>query len=306
MLHKEFAINPDQIQSLPDLRLLEARFGYDKGALISAFPKKWFREVAGRLSTRISARGADNISDRLKAFKAQSIANFSREFKAESWEESVKISHDDKPFHRIVEPSQKEPPVVIASIHDLEQADFTIPSQIEQRTATLLADAGAALLVPAEKVTVFDPYIDITKPGCQKTLSEMMGLCKKQSVRFHVFSGSGNSPEWSYVLNALQNFSEKIPSNIELHWHHVHDKGSGYFHSRGFFTSKGGITYDKGFIEPPDRDQRETPMDVHIMTQSTLEQKSRNFNDAQLADRLVLENNWNSKTPTKHRKAVTA
>ena len=78
MLHNEFAIDPSQIQSLNDIRLLEARFGFDKGSLISGFPKAWFKEVAERITRLVSTQQADNVTDELQLLKSNSLVNFNR------------------------------------------------------------------------------------------------------------------------------------------------------------------------------------------------------------------------------------
>ncbi|CAM3474429.1 hypothetical protein [Parendozoicomonas haliclonae] len=292
MLHREFAINPDQIQDISDLRLLEARFGFDKGALISTFPKKWFGEVAERISRQASSNQADYISEDLKILKNNALASFSRNFDDSEWFQSAAHSHEEKPFHRIVDNTQPEPPTVIHSIHNLRETDFSITPQIE-RTAEALAHAAEALLANAEKVTLFDPYFCITKTGYRKTLLAMMALCRKTRVRFHVYAEEDGKPDWdSVIVPALQTLLENIPDNIELNFYHVSDDGSGYVHARGLFTGKGGIIYDRGFEEPNDHDQRQTPTDVQLMNRSTLEQKARDYNETQLSPRLNLKNRW--------------
>lgn len=50
MLHLEFAISPSAVNTLSDLTIIQSRFGYAKGALVSQFPKGWFREVIERLN----------------------------------------------------------------------------------------------------------------------------------------------------------------------------------------------------------------------------------------------------------------
>lgn len=293
MLHREFAINPDQVQSLADLRLLEARFGYDKGALISAFPKRWYSAVASHLISQASPLKVDELSDALKALKANALASFSREFKVEQWFEAAKDSHENTPFHRIVDQSHDNPPLVVASINNLRGDDFSVQPQVLQ-TAESLASAGVALLLSAEKVTLFDPYICVSKAGSRKTLLAMMTFCQKPKVRFHVFA-EADKPNWNTCLKpALFRFAQEIPDNIELNWYLVDDRESGYVHSRGFFTAKGGLIYDRGFSEPSEHHKRKVPTDVHFMSSTTLTQKARDYNEAQLSEHIYLVHRWSS------------
>ena len=279
MLHNEFAIDPAQIQSLNDIRLLEARFGFDKGALISGFPKAWFKEVADRITRLVSGQQADNVTDELQLLKSNAVVNFNRVYNPPNWLSAVNNSNQIKPFHRIVEHTLAQPPEQIANINALKNADFSVTPQII-RSAQVLSRAAEGILFNAEKVSIIDPFICITGRGYKTTLLEMMRLCQKQNVSFHVFCEDEGKADWERTRKpALENFKRELPDNIDLNWYSLSDGDNGYLHQRSIFTAKGGIIYDRGFSQPGDIDQRNTLMDINLMPLATLEQKSGEFNE---------------------------
>ena len=253
MLHKEFAIDPGQLNSIADIRYLNARFGYDKGALISAFPKQWYRDVASRFENLSSDHQPDILSEVLPHLKSNAIVRFSREYQSETWVESAMASHERKPFHRIVEPSltKSGSRVMVPNLYELGCDDFSVETGLT-RTSESLADAAKGLLFNAEKVTLVDPYLCISKTSYQKTLLALMNRCKKNRVRFWIFSEDDRNKDWELIQPDLIKFQTKIPDHIELSWFRLSDDGNGFLHSRGLFTAKGGLIYDRGFGEPSD------------------------------------------------------
>lgn len=292
MLHKEFAIDPDQLNTIGDIQYLNACFGYERGALISAFPNKWFKAVAGRISRQTTDHQTDVLSEVLQDLKANAVVRFSREYSTTGkWIDSAVASHEQKPFHRIIDPSLEAPPVLVPSIFSLKRADFEVDPNII-RTSESLADAAMGLLFNAEKVTLVDPFLCMSKASYQKTLLALMGRCRKDRVRFLVFSEDDRNKDWEAVQPDLIKFQAFLPDNIELSWFRLSDDGSGFIHPRGLFTGKGGLSYDRGFAEPDSHEQRNTPADIHIMTRAVVEQKARDYNEAQLSGHLRLIHSW--------------
>ncbi|HAV1372533.1 TPA: hypothetical protein JG844_002812 [Vibrio parahaemolyticus] len=294
MLHLEFAVAPTEVNSLADLALLDARLGFDRGAVLSGFPKAWFREVSDQLRRTHQGDTLDRATERLRAFKDNKTVAFNRAFEGPDWINSATMSHGNEPFHRVVEQSLNSIPVFVSSFVDLADDDFSYTSQFP-RTAVSLAKAAKALLLGAEKVTIYDPYICFTRPGYRKTLLETMKLCKKASVDFHIFSEEDGKPSWQATRQALESFKGTMPENINLYWYCADDEGSRFLHARGLFTSKGGLIYDGGFEEPNDRDQRQELMDILPMPKGLLQAKSMSYNTSlQYEDFKLVRDVWSS------------
>ncbi|EKO3585410.1 hypothetical protein M6B40_001585 [Vibrio metschnikovii] len=277
MLHLEFAVAPSQINSLMDLVILEARMGYEKGAVLSRFPKAWFREVSQQLNAELDGTKLDRATEKLRTLQSSKLVSFGRSFDGEGWVEAARNSHDAKLFHRLVEDSFDDRPVFVPSLIDLEDADFAYVS-FYTREAESLASAASGLLFGAEKVTIYDPYICATNAGSRKTLLELMKLCKKGEVEFHVFSEEDKKPAWDLTEQALVEFKDVMPENTKLYWYCADDQGSGFLHSRGLFTAKGGLIYDRGFSEPGAIEQRQELTEIIPMPIDLLQAKAKSYN----------------------------
>lgn len=294
MLHLEFALAPCQINSLSDLTILEAQFGFEKGALLSLFPNSWCQEVLQKLTADLDGTKLDRATEKIRRIKENKLVSFGRLYVGNNWGDAAQTSHAEKPFHRAIYDGFTLPPELISNLEDLNEHDFSFLTQYERTSATL-ANAAKALLSSAEKVTIYDPFICITKRGYRNTLQEMMSLCQKNEIEFHIFSEEDRKPAWGNCLTELQRFVDRMPRNIKLFWYCAADDNSGFLHSRGLFTSKGGLTYDRGFCEPGDRDQRNILTDITPMPLHLLEQKSRSYNSGlQYEDFRLVREVWKS------------
>jgi hypothetical protein len=286
MLHLEFAIEPSQIKSIADLQLIESRFGYDKGALITSLPNAWCKEVMdrlGHLDTQINA-----ITDFISSLKSKSLFRSQRAQAGADWLAIATSTHQAKPFHRVIEKSLNSPPELLGDINLLRDCDFSLNTQVACDAPTL-ALASEALLLNAEKVTIVDPYLCMSKPGAKKTLLEMMRICQKSHVDFHVFSEDNRIANWStVVVPKLEAFKRQLPNNIKLHCYAMDDDNTNFLHQRSVFTGKGGLIYDRGFTESPDHDQRRILMPIQFMGQVALEQNSLEYNEASQSENYII------------------
>lgn len=286
MLHLEFAISPTQIRNISDLTRLEDRLGFEKGAVLSRFPKSWLRDVSHHFSTTLSGQQLARATEKLEKIKESRLVSFGRPYDGDTWSVAAETSHQASPFHRVIDGVRNERPNYVLGLDELEENDFHFNTQFE-RSALVLAEAAKALLLDAEKVTLYDNYLCPTKNGHRNTLLGMMQLCQKP-VEFHVFSEADNKPTREDREQSLEQFRDILPENIMLFWYWVDDDGNGLLHQRGLFTGKGGLIYDRGFEEPRDLDQRRTPTTITPMPRGLLEDRSRLFNPAQLGTGLSL------------------
>lgn len=296
MRHLEFAIEPQRIRDLRDLKYLESRFGFSKGALISNLPTSWYSTVAGRLYQDLGQVNQIRLTQLLKDIKAQCLYKSGRNGTGEDWLEIALQNHEAWPFHRIIEETLNEPPVKINCIDELGNNDFE-GVQATLRDAQSLADTSKALLIGAEKVTIVDPYLCPSKVGSRETLLRMMRLCEKQAIEFHIFCEDDHIANWSRnCVEALNGFKQQIPNNIRLLWSNLQDDNTGFLHRRMIFTGKGGLVYDRGFAQPNDHDQRQVTTPVMLMESPDVEQSAIDYNLAQLNPILSLVNpTWFSK-----------
>lgn len=296
MRHLEFAIEPLCIRDLRDLKYLESRFGFAKGALISNLPTSWYSTVAQRLVLDLGQVNQTRLTQLLKDIKTKCLYKSGRNGLGNNWLDTALQNHTAWPFHRIIEGSLNEPPIKLNCLDELGDNDFE-GIQAVLRDAQSLANASKALLIGAEKVTIVDPFLCPNKAGSRKTLLRMMELCEKSSIKFHVFCEDDNIAHWTrHCIDALNNFKRQIPSNITLSWSNLTDDDSGFLHRRMLFTGKGGLVYDRGFAEPNAHHQREITTPVMLMESPDVEVAAIDYNLAQFNPALSLVNpTWFSK-----------
>lgn len=286
MLHLEFAVAPSEIRSIEQLLRLGQLFGFHHGAVLSAFPKRWYTDVIHQFGS-LSEIGNKRVTEQLQSFKDGKIVSFARAYEGNSWASAARGSHQRVPFHRLVDESFSELPVYLHSLDDLQEEDFYFQTKYP-KDAVSLARAAEALLIGTEKVTLYDPFICVSKRGYRRTLLEMMSLCKKSEVEFHIFSEEVGKRDWTERLDFLRQFTQELPENIRLFWYCANDNESGFLHQRGLFTSKGGLIYDRGFQEPGNIDQRAVMMDITPMPVVMLQDKLRSYNASQQSEDFTL------------------
>lgn len=291
MLYREFAVEPKHIGFLSDLKLIEARFGYDKGSLISAFPTTWFRDVLVKLQANSNGSQLDKLTDTLKLIKQKSIHTYGRAYAGNSWCDAAITSHRTQPFHRIIDPSLTISDVYRNSLYELIDDDFELIPNCK-RLSTEMARVAQELLVQAEKIVIVDPFAKPNIVGYRKTILEMTKLPRGQSVELIIFSEEEKQDSYEIRKAHLISLSKELPTKIKLTWCFISDNDRGDIHPRVLFTSKGGIKFDRGFQEPNDYDQRNAPNYISVLTRAQLEKFTLDYNYNQLIHPLVINHLW--------------
>jgi len=303
MLHREFAIDPALFRRIEDLQVLDGRFGFDNGAMISRFPKGWYAQVVEGLKAQLTDKQVDTISDQLQWIKNNMLVALDRGYSGDPWSESATISHHERPFHRVLSEDLDDSPIFLKNWNQLTPRDFHL-TPIAKRTAESISALSEMLLHSAERVTLVDPYAKITDRGFQKTLKALMAKCRKAAVSFLVISEE--IPEghrdyekhgWELMgLPAIEQFKRDIPENITLKWLSLDDGGTGELHDRFIFTSKGGIVFGRSFAEPAELDQKEASFSINLMSLAQLEIYSKQYNEYQISEPLsMVRPIWSSK-----------
>lgn len=303
MLHREFAIDPALFKRIEDLRILDGRFGFDNGAMISRFPKGWYSQVVEGLKAQLTDKQVDSISDQLKLIQNNMLVAMGRGYEGESWPESASNSHYERPFHRVLSEDLDDAPIFLKHWDQLSPKDFEVVP-LAKRTAESISGLSEMLLYAAERVTLVDPYARITDRGFRKTLKELMGKCRKSHVSFTVISEEVPEGDRGYErhgwelmgLPEIERFKRDIPENITLKWLSLDDGGTGELHDRFIFTSKGGIVFGRSFAEPAELDQKEASFSINLMSLAQLEIYSKQYNEYQISEPLNLVRPvWSSK-----------
>ena len=149
-----------------------------------------------------------------------------------------------------------------------------------KRYAESFAEVSCLLLDHSKNIQFIDPYFSSKNNNGNlnegfvksfRAMLEIAGVFERSnftSIKFHTSYKHGNTEvnidNEKEMLDA--HYRSLIPSNQQIEFIWWNDVGTGEIHPRYLVTEKGGIRFDRGFIEPASHEQREAETDVSMMT----------------------------------------
>lgn len=279
MLFAEFAVNPGLVTSIERLALLKTNFDFSRGSLISAFPKRWYAEVFDNLSPQLSDQDKSKAVVLLNSIKNYALVKSERDYEGAAWAEAVSAAHQRLPFYCIVG-SDDRPPQQLSSFEQLYNFDFERVGSIDVlRQARNLIEPLSPLLRGSSKLRLVDPYLCPSNPHLQEVITTLVGGYVGRRFEIEIYSderraSSDARAHFKRLVNELQ-------TNISLSWFLLADDGSAKLHQRLFFTEKGGVIFDRGFIVPNPHEQRQVTTNLRTMTKTQIDNATRDYNDTQ-------------------------
>lgn len=256
----EYAVEPQAIgSSWEDFRYLIEKFGFDRGRLISRFPKKWEKSV-------IDAAKQSGMADvpfkklvlRLERAKHEALIPSGRPYDPElgSWVTNAVTQHKLNPFQAIIASENYDANDAVLVADDLEDGHQRFESPVNwevPRVGAQLAEAMAPLLQTARHVMLVDKYLNFEDARYRETLREALaaiaagrqgcGVCE-----IHV-AEHARSPSIEHLhYNAKKYLPQIIPNGMTVklfQWKEKH--GGEDFHARYLLTDRGGLLVDAGF-----------------------------------------------------------
>lgn len=254
----EFAVEPRAIGAdWPTFRFLMSQFGFEKGKLISQFPKRWSLEVHKAAGNWPDGPRKTRMIEMLRAAKGRQIVRFNRPYDPSigGWLDNALAQHELNPFHAIIaegNPSEQEAVLVAAEVdgdHPLMRSSHT---RLVPRVGRDLAGAMAPMLVAARKLLFVDRYFDVQNVRYQDTLRECLEVAYSGGTtqcEVH-FCEHDRRPSMDYVARMAGGWLRGVlPSegSVRLHaWKEKEPDGED-FHSRDLLTDVGGINVESGF-----------------------------------------------------------
>jgi hypothetical protein len=253
----EFAIDPDAILSISDIRYLDEATGWSKGRLISEFPSEWCRLISERL-------GKNGIADVkithfLNLLKRKS-GRFGRPKKIEGdlWYQAALREHGKKPFRAIISRSKVTPPECVL---DLDELSSELPlwkistSAAIPREAKEIAEAFSLLLKYSPSIYLIDPHFDPTTPKhrrplqaiCQAALNE--NQTQPKEVFYHLKAKRDTKVFEQDCLNELPFLISKGVKVTFLLWNER--LGGQSFHDRFICFKYGSASFGHGLDDNP-------------------------------------------------------
>lgn len=280
MLFAEFAVNPDQINSLDDLAKLKTSFDFSRGTLISAFPKNWLVLLDQRLAGNLSQIQKQRMVALLTVLRGRAVVKSGREYIGVNWLQAAHAVSDQKPFYSIVGSDTNAPPRHLTSLEQLELIDFESLGSIDVlRNAQALIEPVAPLLLTSSKLRLVDPYACPSKPSVTTVLRALFDVIGTKQCTVEIFSEEAAAKH--LVEDHFRRLIRQLPDNVGLVWFVLNDGGTSQLHQRLLFTERGGVIFDRGFIEPHAHEQRQVNTNLRTMNKTQVDNATRDYNDAQ-------------------------
>jgi hypothetical protein len=252
----EYAVEPRAVGTgWQNCRYLMEKFGFDRGRLISQFPKHWLRMVY-EASAHLNPIERARVTEILNRSKPN-IVRFGRQYDTTlDWLGNAIGQQATQPFHAIIaEDNSLALPFVVRT----EDADEGHPLMVAPhnwevpRVGASLARAMAPLLRTAQTVRFVDRFFKLDDARYKETLREALSIISaygRTDVRceIHFADHPKCSPIREIEIRAGQWLKDVIPAGMSVLLFDWKERSGGEdFHDRFLLTDKGGMTIGAGF-----------------------------------------------------------
>jgi hypothetical protein len=254
---REYAVEPEAIgSSWQNFRYLIEKFGFDRGRLISQFPKSWLRMVY-EASAGLKEVERKRLTEILNDAKRSKIIRSGRPYDpAAGWLQNALTQQAINPFHAIIANANPDEAASIVIVDDADEAHPLMQAshiwEVE-RVGTTLAAAMEPLLRSAREVLFIDRFFDISKERYRDTLKaclEVLHANGLKGIRCEIhFCDHDSRPDAEFVIkNAPKWLAGILPEGMSIALFAWKERNGGAdFHARYLLTDVGGLNVDAGF-----------------------------------------------------------
>lgn len=256
----EYAIEPRAIGSnWQNFRYLIEKFGFDRGRLISRFPKKWEREVIeAAQQSGIGDVRLKSLVSRLQHVKTTALIPSGRDYdpSAGDWLDNALRQQTVQPFHAIIALENRGNRAFILVADDVDETSplMVAPSNWEvSRVGTDLAAAMAPLLRSSRDVLFIDRYFNLEDARYRETLKASLAIVAAGGIdgarcEIHYGEHDRRPPSRIVEKNAGRWLAGVIPDGMSIKLFGWKEKARGNdFHARYLLTDRGGMNVEAGF-----------------------------------------------------------
>ena len=287
-MHYEYAVEPEALASnWQTFRYTIEKFGYDRGRLISRFPKRWLKLVYGSASQNFSVMESKRVEIALKDARVNKIANFSRQYDSnlDTWFENAISSHSERPFRAIIAQESEGDDDSVLCVNDINEQHPLIAvnqGQIIPRDVESLASSMTPMLRTCSKILIVDPFFDALNQWYQKMIHKLLSIVRDLNPKNAIFEIHYRRNKWKrrncnkkWIKESKFIFKKFVPNGIGLDIYCWEEKSNGEdFHARYLLTEKGGISVDAGFGAPVGDNQT---TDLHLMDYDLSQKRLKSF-----------------------------
>ena len=260
-MHHEYAVEPAVIsKDWQTCRYIAELFGYDRGRMLSLYPKKWL-EMAINATEHLPPLKKKQVIAKLRRLKELGAVRSRRSYdpKIDTWIANALAQQASKPFHAIVaEDNVLDCPEVVvpddvSDEHHLFQVEQT---KVVAREAVAIGTALAPLLSFSNRALLVDKFYNPFESGYQDTLRELLHRAASTrsdpidlEVHYCEHKKHAGTAEIASKAKAAEIFKGVIPSGMSIKvvcWTEKHEGET--FHPRYLLTDCGGVRVDAGFL----------------------------------------------------------
>jgi hypothetical protein len=293
----EYAVEPKAIGSnWENCRFWMAQFGFDRGRLISQFPKNWFSMVY-EASAHLKPVERARVEETLRRSKSTKVLRFGRQYDGNmGWIDNALNQQIRDPFHAIVAEENPQGLEFVLRAGDVDESHplMIAPHNWEvPRVAANLAAAMAPLLRTAGRILLVDKYFKFDDQNCKETLREMLSISaagRQSCVPFEIhFADHLRCPPIQEIqLRVGRWLQDVIPAGMSVVLFCWKERNGGEdFHDRFLLTDKGGMTIGAGFSASGPHQNAQIGLLDPVVWSAKLSALDRSSTVYELADRVL-------------------
>ena len=303
----EYAVEPKAIgSSWQNFRYLIEKFGFDRGRLISRFPRRWEREVieaaqeSGMKDVRLKS-----LVEKLHKAKTEALIASGRIYDPSvgDWLDNTLRQQAIKPFHAIIASELRGAHDIILVAEEIDDAHplMVSPHNWEvDRVGVTLAAAMAPLLRSASAVLFVDRFFDIREARYKETLKACLAVIAERGangVRCEIhFADHDTRPSAEIVEREARRWlGNVVPNGMSIVLYSWRERTEGAdFHARYLLTDRGGMNIEAGFSAEGTQQKVDITLLDSTMCQVKRESFRRGANTYELVEP-VLEIFWDGR-----------
>ncbi|MCY4305401.1 MAG: hypothetical protein OXC62_11615 [Aestuariivita sp.] len=259
-MHHEYAVDPKAlVSSWENCRYISEKFGFDRGRVLSLFPKRWLKNAYEKLGSEKEIGDVEKkrISLKLSKLAKECAIPSGRGYDpSEDWLHNAINQQNQKPFHAIIIKEKNRGDDDILSLNDIDESHELMCAktnyELSRKTESLLA-AFAVLFKSSARIAFIDPYFDICNQGYRNFLERCLTFIDQFNpkedidIAIHYDGEKIHTTPKEVGNNFTANF-HIIPNRLNIQifaWEKLINGED--FHDRFLLTNKGGMSIGRGF-----------------------------------------------------------
>ena len=293
MLH-EYAVEPQAIGSdWYTFRYVIEKFGFDKGRLISQFPKHWFREVY-QAAEDLPVMQKKRVAEALNQARKNKVVRYGRPYDPHlgGWIDNALTEHRREPFHAIIAAANPGGDGSVLCTDDLDESHelMAVPHECAvPRDVDSLSAALQDLLRFGSLIVFVDPFFDPYNPRHKRLFFRCLTIVRDLNPRavceVHYRYHDDKPANAELEHEGARLFKGVIPEGMMLTVFCWKERDGGEdFHARYLLTDKGGIRVDAGFDPVGDHQKTDMTLMDYGLSQMRLASVARDATQYELVE----------------------